>query len=86
MRRTRCPWCRGTVLVSASHLTAPPDCIAVPQDAAGTVTFSVLLTDLDEAKCTSTVEAAILAAIEDAAGPDTTTSVSFKPFRWAPVF
>eukprot|EP00891_Asterochloris_glomerata_P001198 jgi/Astpho2/1198/fgenesh1_pg.00022_%23_8_t len=59
--------------------TPPPS--EVPQDAAGNVTFSVLLMDLDEANCTSTVEAAILAAIEDAAGTNTTTSVSFKPYR-----
>ncbi len=62
----------------------PHDCTAVPQDAAGNVTFSVLLMDLDEANCTSTVEAAILAAIEDAAGTNTTTSVSFKPYRCGP--
>ena len=57
----------------------------MPQDAAGSVTFSVLLTDLEEATCTATVEAAILAGIENAAGPDTTTSVSFKPYRWVPL-
>ena len=83
--RTRCPCCRVTVSVPASRLTAPHGCTAVPQDAAGTVTFSVLLTDLDEANCTSTVEAAILAAIEDTAGPGTTTSVSFKPYRCMPL-